>query len=112
MKRKDVSRLLKRMHKSNKQLDVFIQKAKAENRDSSLSAAADDEAVGGTGVRKHKFALLTPLEQINSHATHLHRVLGDAWACTAHTAHKVNLLLEHRMELRSRKRQLRRQGGE
>ncbi len=102
MRRRDVRQLLNNIKECNERLDMFI--AKAEKFE---QAASPQQA-----RKRSKSSFNMPLQQVYSHASHLHQVLSKAWACGDHASHQVHLLLEHRMVRRGSKgKQLQHCGG-
>lgn len=94
MKRKDVRILLEDMKACNNRLDEFINKSEIPSNNSMTGSTVD------------KLGLSSSLQQIQNYATMLHQTPGKAWSCSAHTSHKIRLLLEDRIVRHSEPRSL------
>lgn len=102
MRRRDIRQLLQGIRECNDRLDSFIAKAEKFEQAASPQMAR----------KRNRSAFSMPLQQVYSHAAHLHQVLSEAWTCSVHPSHSVHLLLEHRIARKGRKKQqLRTCGG-
>lgn len=102
VKRSDIRRLLKDIKHCNERLDSFIEKA-----DKFEQSVPQQQQQQQTTDSRRSPILSIPLQQIHSHAHHVHSMLSRAWTCSTHSSHRVHLLLEHRMMRTKRKIQMR-----
>lgn len=92
MKKDAIGKLTGNIIECNQRLERFIEKA--EKMDQSVIVSKS----------KPRSTMAVPLQAIHDYAGRLYHVLSQAWNSCAHHSHCTNLLLEHRMVRRERKR--------